>query len=230
MMKGIGIVLAFCGMALALGGEVRGGQGGVPRELVEKFRKVRGLTAEFREEKKMAILVAPMVRAGTIAYEAPGRLAQAVTSPNPSRLVLAGNVLTMVDGGQRHVLDIDKQPAVGLLVRLLLGVLAGDVAALERHAHVVYKALPAPSRSTRANRATAPATATTPGWSLDLTPRDPLLAKLIKSMSLTGRDAVIDVLTVVDANGDQTVTKFSNVKFLSGFTPPERAARFGVAP
>jgi hypothetical protein len=203
-------------------------QGGLPGALVEKFRRVRALTADFREEKRLAILVTPIVRAGTIAYEAPDRLAQDVTSPAPSRLVLAGNVLTMIDGQERHVLDIDQQPAVGLLVRLLLGVLAGDVAGLERHARLNFRALPAAAASQRSSAAKRARPATGEAWALDLDPADPLLTKLIKSMSVSGHDAVIDVLTIVDGNGDQTVTRFSNVQFPAAFTAQERAARFGV--
>jgi outer membrane lipoprotein-sorting protein len=195
---------------------------------VEKFRAVRALTADFREEKRMAILVAPIVRAGTIAYQAPGRLAMDTSQPAPSRLVLAENVLTMIDGQQRHTIDIDKQPAVGLLVRLLLGVLAGDVASLQQHARMAFRALPAAAAAGhgRKGRASTPAG----GWTLDLDPQDPLLAKLVKSLSVAGHDAVIDVLTLVDGNGDRTVTTFSNVKFLPGLSPQERAARFGTTP
>ena len=216
------------GMGLALGVVFWGGGGWgaeVPRALVEKFRQVRALTADFREEKHMAILVAPIVRAGTISYLSPGQLAQQVTEPSPSRLVLAGNVLTMIDGQQRHVIDINQQPAVGLLVRLLLGVLAGDVASLQRHARITFTALPAARGVGSPRSATAQKS-----WSLDLDPQDPLLIKLIKKMRLSGRDAVIDELTIVDANGDETVTRFSNVKFPAGFSAQERAARFGVTP
>jgi outer membrane lipoprotein-sorting protein len=198
----------------------------IPAALVEKFRAIRALTADFREEKRMAILVAPIVRAGTIVYQAPGRLAMDTSQPAPSRLVLADNVLTMIDGQQRHTIDIDKQPAVGLLVRLLLGVLAGDVASLQRHARMAFRALPPAAGHGRKGRGSAGGGA----WTLDLDPQDPLLAKLVKSLSVAGHDAVIDVLTLVDGNGDRTVTRFSNVKFLPGLSPQERAARFGTAP
>lgn len=185
----------------------------LPPALVHQLRKIRALSANFREEKRMAILVAPIVREGILHYEAPGRLAQQVTKPSPSRLVLSGNQLTMSDGEQRQVIDIDQQPAVGLLVRLLLGVLAGDVASLQRHARLTFTP---PTRSS--------------GWTLALQPQDPLLEKLIRHMQLTGHDAVIDVLTITDTGGDVTVTRFSNVKFAPGFTAQERAVRFGASP
>jgi outer membrane lipoprotein-sorting protein len=192
----------------------------LPPALVTQLRQIKALTADFQEEKRLAILVTPIVRTGQIAYEAPGRLAQEVKQPSPARLVLDGKMLSMTDGNDRHVIDIDQQPAVGLLVRLLLGVLAGDVQGLARHARIAFT-------SSKKGKS-APKAAS--GWTLDLDPTDPLLAKLIKSMSVSGHDAVVDLLTVVDANGDRTVTRFSNVKFLPAFTPQERAARFGIAP
>jgi outer membrane lipoprotein-sorting protein len=225
--------LFFAGVfALALVGPHRAAAGPaatttVPPALIDKLRKIRALTADFREEKRMAILVTPMVRVGKISYEAPDRLAQEVTEPSPSRLVLAANVLTMIDGKERHVLDIDQQPAVGLLVRLFLGVLAGDVAALGQHAKLTFRAPAASGNSAHPKHASHAAAGD--AWNLDLDPTDPLLAKLIKSMSVSGHDAIIDVLTLVDGNGDQTVTKFSNVRFPAAFTAQERAARFGVA-
>jgi outer membrane lipoprotein-sorting protein len=182
----------------------------LPAPLVQKFRKIRALTADFREEKKMAILVAPLVRSGTLAYEAPDHLAQEVSKPTPSRLVLQGNRLTVGEGDGKTVttIDIEKQPAVGLLVRLLLGVLSGDDSTLSRHTRIAFRGKDE-------------------AWSLDLDPVDPLLQKLIKSMHISGRGAIIDLLTVVDRSGDETVTRFSNVKLLPGFSPQERAARFG---
>jgi outer membrane lipoprotein-sorting protein len=183
----------------------------LPPALVEKLRQIRALTADFREEKKMAILVTPIVRTGTLAYEAPGRLAQQVATPAPARLVLDGKVLSMSEGQGKPTtrLDIEAQPAVGLLVRLLLGVLAGDVATLGQHTKLSYRDLGKDA------------------WSIDLLPKDPLLEKLIKSMHVSGRGAIIDVLRVVDRSGDETTTRFSNAKLLPGFTADERARRFG---
>jgi outer membrane lipoprotein-sorting protein len=186
----------------------------LPPALVQKFRAIRALTADFREEKKMAILVAPLVRTGTLAYEAPDHLAQQTRQPSPSRMVLQGKRLTISEGEGKPatVIDIDKQAAVGLLVRLLLGVLAGDVSTLQQHARIAFRTLPNSKGE---------------AWSLDLDPVDPLLQKLITSMRVTGRGAIIDVLTVIDRSGDQTVTRFSSVKLLPGFSAQERAARFG---
>ena len=228
-MKLSGLVLGvalWAGAARANAGEAAGLP---PGRLIEKFRAIKALTADFREEKRMAILEAPIARAGTIAYESPGRLAMDVTQPGPSRLLLDRNVLTMIDGPQRHVIDIDKQPAVGLLVRLLLGVLAGDVDGLKRHARVAFRGLPRGKSQRGAGQAARSGTAME-SWSMDLDPQDPVLTKLIKSMSVTGHDAIIDVLTVVDGNGDRTVTTFSNVKVLDGFSPADRATRFGAHP
>jgi hypothetical protein len=220
-MKWTGLVLGVAIWGAVAGAQAGETEGALPGRLVEKFRAIKALTADFHEEKRMAILEAPIARSGTIAYESPGRLAMDVTKPSPSRLLLDRNVLTMIDGPQRHVIDIDKQPAVGLLVRLLLGVLAGDVDGLKRHARVAFHAGP------RAKGQRDHARAATASWSLDLDPQDPLLAKLIKSMSVAGHEAIIDVLTVVDGNGDRTVTTFTNVKLLDGFSPADRAARFG---
>jgi hypothetical protein len=227
--------MKFSGLALgvAIWGVAAGanaGEADVPRAVVEKFRAIKALTADFHEEKRMAILEAPIVRSGTIAYESPGRLAMDVTQPSPSRLVLDRNVLTMTDGQQRHVIDIDKQPAVGLLVRLLLGVLAGDVDGLKRHATVAFRTGSPAERSKSKGKKTDRAGTATEPWSMDLDPQDPLLAKLIKHMSVAGHDAIIDVLTIVDGNGDRTVTRFANVKLLDGFSPADRATRFGAHP
>jgi hypothetical protein len=189
----------------------------LPPALVEKFRRIRALTADFREEKRMAILVAPLVRTGTLSYEAPDHLAQVVAHPTPSRVVLAGKRLTIGEGAGKPatVIDIEQQPAVGMLVRLLLGVLAGDVSTLQAHTRIAFQAAAGKGAKSDA-------------WSLELVPVDPLLLKLVQNLRVKGRGAIVDELVVLDRSGDQTVTRFSNVKLLpGGFTAKERAARFG---
>ena len=62
-------------------------------ELLERFRKVPGLYARFREEKRIALLVDPLVSEGTLHFVPPERLAKHVLQPAKSSVLIDGGVL-----------------------------------------------------------------------------------------------------------------------------------------
>ena len=56
-------------------------------ELLERFRKVPGLYARFREEKRMALLAQPLVNEGTLHFHR-GKLARHTKRPVKSSVVM----------------------------------------------------------------------------------------------------------------------------------------------
>ena len=185
----------------------------VPAELLQSFRKVAALRAQFREEKRMALLAAPLTRTGTLYYEAPGRLAQHVATPAPSRLLIDGKRLETLDASGRSSVDLAQHPAVGALLGLILNLLGGDGSALGREATIQFVTSPKDRR-----------------WTLELLPKTDLLRKLLRKMTCVGRGTTLETLTVLDASGDETVTRFSKVEFLPRFPPEERTRAFSRGP
>ncbi len=66
--------------------------------LLSRFAAVPGLEARFREEKRIAILAAPIVSEGTIHFVPPARLVRKTVTPQSSTLLINGETLLIGDG------------------------------------------------------------------------------------------------------------------------------------
>ncbi|MEZ4392258.1 MAG: outer membrane lipoprotein carrier protein LolA [Polyangiales bacterium] len=181
-------------------------------ELLRRFRALPGLSCRFREEKRMALLAAPLVSRGTLEYAAPGRMVRRTQSPAPSVALIEGARLRFLDEGGEQSLDLDAMPVVRQFLESFMALVAGDRAALERHYAPVFHA-EAPTR-----------------WSLTLRPRSPALARVFREISLAGDGVTLSTLTVREASGDESVTTFSEVDVARRYSPAEAARVFRLAP
>jgi hypothetical protein len=176
---------------------------------MEQFRAVEGLEAQFREEKKMAILAVPLVSEGTIEFAAPDRLVRETTSPAASKLLVDSKQLRFSDVGGSQSIPLEGNPVVRLFVDAFVKVLAGDRAALEKifaiELHAVGK-----------------------GWSMTLTPRLEPMKSVIARMQLEGNGVVVNQMRLVEVEGDETVTVFRAVNTQRHFSPAESARIFGA--
>ena len=176
--------------------------------LLASFSKMPGLYAEFREEKQMALLAAPLVNVGTLHFTK-GKLARHTTQPHKSSLVILENRLEFGDeSGQEH-LDLDGNPVVRLFVDSFVKILAGDRKALDRIYTMGFEAQ---------GRA----------WKLVLRPKLDPMDKVIDRLELTGTDLIVERMVVVEKGGDQTVTTFSGVDVKRRYSAAEAAKVFRV--
>jgi hypothetical protein len=60
-----------------------------------------------------------------------------------------------------------------------------------------------------------------PRWTLRLRPRVAPMTQVIERVEITGRDVVLETMTVVEVGGDETITTFSEVDAHRRFTPEE---------
>jgi outer membrane lipoprotein-sorting protein len=218
---GVGL-LATC--SLALSGPERavwaGGASGPGAEagpvtidsLLARFRGIVGLSAHFREEKRIALLAQPLVSEGTVHYAPPGRIARHTLTPSPSAVVLDGTTLRFGDATSEHSIDTGASPVVRAFVDSFLAILAGDRASLEK-SFVVDFHNPAGQK-----------------WEIGLTPRDAGLAKIIREIRFTGDGVVLAQMRIREATGDEGVTTFSDVDAAHRYTPAEADRVFRLAP
>jgi outer membrane lipoprotein-sorting protein len=205
--------------ALPLG--VRAQQDGAPRPaqaqegfetleaLLAGFKAMPGLYTKFREEKRMALLAAPLVNEGTLHYAPPQRVARHVLRPAPQTVLIDGTSVTMGDGRRTETVRLARNPVLKEFLDSFLLVLAGDRAALEKAYAVTF----------------APATPERP-WSLSLKPRRSPMKDAIAEVAFVGRRLVIERMTIREVGGDHTVTTFSDADPARTYSAEEWKALF----
>jgi outer membrane lipoprotein-sorting protein len=162
-------------------------------DLLARLKRVPGLSAKFREEKRMALLVAPLVSEGTLHYLPPGRLARHTLEPVESSVFIENGKLRVADSNGTRELDLHTNPVVRLLVEGFVKVLAGDGEALLKTYDVKFEA--GEGRT----------------WTMVLEPKVSPLDKLVQSITFRGEEVVIHAMETVEVGGDVTVTTFTDV-------------------
>lgn len=183
-------------------------------ELLGRFAGMSGLQAEFREEKRMALLAAPLVNEGTIYFAPDGkrpRLARHTTRPARSVVVIDGAAIRLADDAGREEISLDKSPAVRLFVDSFVKIFAGDREALAAMYTMDLKA--------EGQR-----------WTLRLKPRVAPLDRVIERVEITGEGVVIATMRVVEIGGDEALTTFSAVDPRRSFSAQELGALFSLPP
>lgn len=185
-------------------------------DVLALFRKSTGWSARFVEEKHIALLKAPLTSQGMLYYLPTDRLARHVDKPKPSRLLLDGDRVTVADEGGSRTLDLSRSPALAALVQSFVQVLRGDRQALDANYEVEFRA-PAAEAKGEAQR-----------WSVVLKPRSDKLAKMVRSLEVSGVGERVEGLVVVEASGDRSVTRFSEVRTNRRFSEEEQKRIFSA--
>lgn len=179
--------------------------------LLARFQRMRGLSASFREERRLALLDVPLVEEGRMYFAPPGRLARHVDRPAPSSLVIEQGRLRLWDGKTTRELALDRSPVARELVAGFLLILAGDEPGLRKLYEIELSALPGEDH-----------------WRLVLRPRQKPLSDAIARLEFTGRGLVVEKLLLVETGGDETETTFSEVDPDHAFAPEEAARVFAL--
>lgn len=175
-----------------------------------RMSRITALECRFHEEKRIALLSAPILTDGTIHYVRPGRLARRITSPSPQVVLIDGANLRMWDGSHEESLDLATQPVVRSFVDSILSLLAGDRAALERSYTLAIE-----SSAT--------------GHVVTLTPRASPLDRFLTRIRFTmtpGYD--LTRMEMTEVSGDSTVTTFSDVDDRRRYTAAELSRLFSL--
>jgi hypothetical protein len=140
----------------------------------------------FTEVQYLALLERPLQSSGELLYEAPDRLEKRTLSPRPETLVLAHGVLSATRNGRTRTLELAARPQLAPLIEGLRATLAGDRAALERAFSVRLEGDAA-------------------RWTLHLAPRDPAAARLVKEVLISGEQAELRTVEILQTDGDRSL-------------------------
>ncbi len=176
--------------------------------LLGAFKAVDGLEARFTEEKRMALLAAPLRSAGALYYARPGHLRRQIETPRPAVVVIGPETLWLKDERGTETIDLAARRDVAAFAESLVLIFAGDRAKLEATYTIAF-------------------TPGADGWTLALTPKVEPLSKLVSAIRITGRGPAVEAIRVVETSGDTTTTRIESADPTRRFTPAERAALFG---
>lgn len=180
------------------------------RALLSDFRRCPGLEAHFSEEKNIILLAAPLRSSGKVYFHPPQSLARVVEKPRPSHLVVSRTKIVVKEDNVRKEVDFSDKPALRGLISSLLHVLSGDEERLTADFETHFLEEGAAS------------------WRLRLVPKAAALRRLIESLAFSGKALKLSELRVKEANGDETVTRFSDVNEKRKFTKSEIKQYFEI--
>jgi hypothetical protein len=158
--------------------------------LMHRLAERRGGHARFVERQYLALLKAPAESSGELYFEPPDHLEKRTLVPKAESLVIDRGQLTFERGGRRRTVALSAYPQLGAFIESIRATLAGDRASLE----AIYElSLTGPEA----------------GWTLALTPRDPRLAKMVRSIRISGRADLIEGVEILRVDGDRSVMTIS---------------------
>jgi Outer membrane lipoprotein carrier protein LolA-like len=180
--------------------------------LLRKMAEIPGLEAKFREEKKLALLKAPLVSEGRLFYKRGGYLARITEKPSPSTVRITPSALEVNNGDGFQRIDLRGRADIKLFVESFARVLAGDYAALSSLYTISFKPGSAPAER----------------WTLTLVPKAGSLVHLVKSLELEGTGYAVQVIRVNETKGDSAATYVELVSAARSYTSDENQRLFGV--
>jgi len=154
--------------------------------LLEQFSRTSSADARFREEKRLALLEAPLVVEGTLSYRAPDYLRKEVQQPEHSLFEISGDSLHIETGSEQRTISLDSHPLIRTFAESWRAVLAGNGATLEQHFETEL-------------------TGTFEDWTLRLLPRDKQARAYISAIIIRGSSSHIHSTETLEASGDTTL-------------------------
>lgn len=143
--------------------------------------------AKFHEMKYFRALETSVESTGELQYIAPDKLIKQTIKPQPELMQLDGDTLTLERGKRKFTMQVQDAPELAALIESMRGTLAGDRAALERNFTVAL-------------------TGGRERWSMALTPINAKALQVIRNIEVSGSKGEIQVIEVLQANGDRSVT------------------------
>ncbi len=146
---------------------------------------VRVAEAAFEESRQVALLHQTLRFSGRLSYRAPDRLEKLTTEPEPARVALNGDMLTLAQqGAPTRTIALEEMPQVGALVGAIRWTLSGDLAALSA---AFVLTLDGDSG----------------GWRLRLVPREESVRALVRQVVISGVGVSLREVSTEEADGDR---------------------------
>lgn len=176
--------------------------------LLARFADSPGLSANFTEEKRIALLNKPINNSGRLYFARPGLFARHIDKPFRSAMFLRDRKIILWDGDGTREVDLDANPAVAALATSFLSLLEGNLKILEANYQVRFDA------------------ELDDAWALRLEPKRDDLKRLIQKLSFSGRGLTIATMELVEASGDTSKTSFFNSNTHRVFSAEEKQRYF----
>jgi outer membrane lipoprotein carrier protein LolA len=161
-------------------------------QLFGMLAKDRPGRATFHERRFVSLLDRPLESSGELAFTPPDTMEKRTVAPRPERVTVDRDRLTIEREGKRRSLGLRENPAVAVLVDGVRATLAGDLDALVR----AYSAALDGSAAR---------------WRLTLRPLDPTAAGLVERIDISGAQARVQTVEIVQADGDRSVMTITPV-------------------
>jgi len=149
------------------------------------FAQTGAAKARFTEEKTIAALDRPVQSSGELSFTPPDVIEKTTLLPKPESMRLEGNTITLERGKKKYTLALDESPELAALTESIRATLAGDRHALEFHYTTALQ-------GTRAR------------WNMQLVPRHSKARQAIARITLSGTEAHIETIDIVQADGDRS--------------------------
>lgn len=175
--------------------------------LLAAFRKAPGIEAHYVEMRQIALLSLPLESKGVIYFAPPGILARHQTSPASSFQIIEPDRVRFGSDSHSETVELVDKPDVKAFIDSFVTLISGDIATLHKLYTVDFQAAD-PLLDDR--------------WKLTLQPRLDPVSKVIALITLTGTGLVLSTMHIVETEGDETITTFSNVDVMRTFTADER--------
>jgi outer membrane lipoprotein-sorting protein len=157
-------------------------------ELMQMLASVESANAKFVETRHSALLKAPLVLQGTLAYRRPDRVEKHVLSPYDERITVESGRLTIENRTHKSKksLAVSGAPGLAALIESIRATRAGDLPSLQRHYALQIEG----SRE---------------HWTLTLKPLDAQVGDYVVAFALSGSGARIGQVIVEETSGDRSV-------------------------
>lgn len=147
----------------------------------------------FTEVKTVAALTVPLYASGELLYRRPDYFEKVVKQPQPERLVVEGDRLTIsTEGEPSREIDLAGEDVIRGLVDAIRGTLAGRLALLQQSYRVEMDG-------------------DLTGWRLTLTPTDSAVKLAVTRIIIEGAQDAMRFIHIVQANGDESRMTISRV-------------------
>jgi len=172
--------------------------------------KLARLACKFSEEKHIALLARPLRSSGTIYYDRDKGVARATVAPKPEHVVVTRTTLRFRKGDHSEEIPLDKSKDLKAFALIFPTLLRGERSEIERSFDIGLYGSDAA------------------WWALAFTPKTDSLRALVRRVVVFGRKAELVALQVVEASGDTTETRLSELRTDGAVPDAEIAAAFGA--
>src|SRR5262245_471951 len=177
-------------------------------DLLQHMASTRGVVAEFREVKTLALLEEPLEARGTLYFQPPDRFVRVTREPAATRLLLVGSRMRFEDATGVNDVDLTENPVARQFADNLVALWRGDRQRLEQLYRLAFHAEAA-------------------RWELVLAPRGAPLDRFIVKIRLAGDGATMREMELLESDGDRTLTHFEKSDVDHAFGEEEARALFG---